>query len=208
MDALAMSRYITEMFADVETTEAFGYTFFFYRDDHKLPFATLATGDNEYDRVGCASEFCFGREGAAPGVVGSGLARPWRLGLRWWRSSSKRGLRHHGSLRGPFWCDWPNWSSVLTHPRRALLPNLIPAVVAHRIAQRQHRVHTRPAPMHPRPFQPCFDHQLVGALYHPAANRPAGSPILRILHLPNSLLQVGQVFCHHRHLQPLARNAA
>lgn len=51
MDALAMSRYITKTFADVETTEAFGYTFFFYRDDHKLPFATLATGDNEYDRV-------------------------------------------------------------------------------------------------------------------------------------------------------------
>ena len=29
----------------------FGYTFFFYGNDHKLPFATLATADNEYDRV-------------------------------------------------------------------------------------------------------------------------------------------------------------
>lgn len=51
MDALAMHRYIAETFADVETTDAFGYTFFFYRDDHMLPFATLATGDNEHDRV-------------------------------------------------------------------------------------------------------------------------------------------------------------
>lgn len=51
MEALAMHRYITETFADVETTDAFGYTFFFYRDDHMLPFATLATADNEHDRV-------------------------------------------------------------------------------------------------------------------------------------------------------------
>jgi hypothetical protein len=51
MDELNLSRYITETFADVETTENFGYRFFFYRDDHMLPFATLAAADNEYDRV-------------------------------------------------------------------------------------------------------------------------------------------------------------
>lgn len=51
MDALHMSRYITETFADVETSENFGYRFFFYRDDHMLPFATIASADNEYDRV-------------------------------------------------------------------------------------------------------------------------------------------------------------
>lgn len=51
MDALSMSRYISETFADVETAENFGYRFFFYRDDHMLPFATIATADNEYDRT-------------------------------------------------------------------------------------------------------------------------------------------------------------
>jgi hypothetical protein len=51
MDAAAMTRYITDSFAGVETTEAYGYTFFFYGPDRKLPFATLATADNEYDDV-------------------------------------------------------------------------------------------------------------------------------------------------------------
>jgi len=51
LDDQAVSRYITETFADVETTTNFGYTFFFYRDDHLLPFATIAVSDNEYDRV-------------------------------------------------------------------------------------------------------------------------------------------------------------
>jgi len=51
MDALSMSRYITETFAEVETSENFGYRFCFYRDDHMLPFATIASADNECDRV-------------------------------------------------------------------------------------------------------------------------------------------------------------
>ena len=38
------------MFEGVETATAQGYTFFFYGPDRKLPFATLATQDNEYDR--------------------------------------------------------------------------------------------------------------------------------------------------------------
>lgn len=51
MDEAAMTRYITGAFAGVETTEAYGYTFFFYGPDRKLPFATLASSDNEHDRV-------------------------------------------------------------------------------------------------------------------------------------------------------------
>jgi predicted DNA-binding protein (MmcQ/YjbR family) len=43
--------YITKTFPGVETTTSFGYTFFFYRLDHKLPFATFIASDNEYDRV-------------------------------------------------------------------------------------------------------------------------------------------------------------
>lgn len=51
MDESAVVDYITKTFPDVETTEAFGYTFFFYKTERKLPFATLANSDNEYDRI-------------------------------------------------------------------------------------------------------------------------------------------------------------
>jgi hypothetical protein len=51
MDAAAMTRYITDTFADVETTSAYDYIFFFYASERKFPFATLATTDNEYDQV-------------------------------------------------------------------------------------------------------------------------------------------------------------
>lgn len=51
VDEQSIARDISDTFADVETTDAFGYTFFFYRDDHRLPFATIATTDNEFDRI-------------------------------------------------------------------------------------------------------------------------------------------------------------
>ena len=51
MDEAAMTQYITDTFAGVETTTAYSYTFFFYGPERTLPFATLATVDNEYDRV-------------------------------------------------------------------------------------------------------------------------------------------------------------
>jgi hypothetical protein len=51
MDATGVADYIREAFPGVETTEAFGYTFFFYGSERMLPFATLATADNEHDRV-------------------------------------------------------------------------------------------------------------------------------------------------------------
>ncbi len=50
-DAPAVTQYITDTFADVETTTAYTYTFFFYGAERMLPFATLATADNEHDRV-------------------------------------------------------------------------------------------------------------------------------------------------------------
>lgn len=49
MDEASITRYILESFANVETAATMGYTFFFYGSEHKLPFATLATQDNEYD---------------------------------------------------------------------------------------------------------------------------------------------------------------
>jgi hypothetical protein len=50
-DETAIVAYITSTLPDVEITEAYGYKFFFYRDERMLPFATLAASDNEHDRV-------------------------------------------------------------------------------------------------------------------------------------------------------------
>jgi hypothetical protein len=51
MDELTITHYIANTFPNVETTINFGYTFFFYGADHMLPFATLSSSDNDYDRV-------------------------------------------------------------------------------------------------------------------------------------------------------------
>ena len=44
-------KYIVDTFPGIETDENLGYKFFFYGADHMLPFATVATADNEGDRV-------------------------------------------------------------------------------------------------------------------------------------------------------------
>ena len=51
MDESSVVDTITKTFPDVETSTNFGYTFFFYRSDHKMPFATMISADNEYDRI-------------------------------------------------------------------------------------------------------------------------------------------------------------
>ena len=51
MDEAAVANYITETFPGVETTTNFGYIFFFYKTDHMVPFATIASSDNEYERI-------------------------------------------------------------------------------------------------------------------------------------------------------------
>src|SRR5215210_6307529 len=51
MDEKGISDYIDNTFAGVETATNLGYTFFFYGSDRMLPFATIATADNEGDRV-------------------------------------------------------------------------------------------------------------------------------------------------------------
>lgn len=51
MDDLAVADYITTNFPEVESSTAYGYTFFFYRSDHKMPFATLIAADTDYDRI-------------------------------------------------------------------------------------------------------------------------------------------------------------
>jgi hypothetical protein len=51
MDELAVVGYITQTFPEVESTDAFGYTMFFYRSDRTLPFATLISSDSDHDHV-------------------------------------------------------------------------------------------------------------------------------------------------------------
>jgi len=51
MDETALAQYIMDTFAGVENTSALGYTFFFYGPERKLAFVTIATADNEYDRI-------------------------------------------------------------------------------------------------------------------------------------------------------------
>jgi hypothetical protein len=51
MDAVQMTAYIHDTFRDVETTTAYGYTFFFLGSERMLPFATLVDADNEHERV-------------------------------------------------------------------------------------------------------------------------------------------------------------
>jgi len=51
MNETAVTQYIIDRFDGVETAATDGYTFFFYGSDRKLPFATIATRDNEFDRA-------------------------------------------------------------------------------------------------------------------------------------------------------------
>ncbi|HSJ86102.1 MAG TPA: DUF6194 family protein [Anaerolineales bacterium] len=51
MNESAVVDYITKTFPEVEATSSLGYTFFFYRSERKLPFATLIASDYDYDRI-------------------------------------------------------------------------------------------------------------------------------------------------------------
>ena len=51
VDATTIAEYIADTFAGVETTDNWGYKFFFYGPDRKLPFATIATADYQYDHI-------------------------------------------------------------------------------------------------------------------------------------------------------------
>ena len=50
-DPESVTQYILNTYAGVETVEAAGFTFFFYGPDRMMPFATLGTEDDVYDRA-------------------------------------------------------------------------------------------------------------------------------------------------------------
>ncbi len=51
MQEAEMAQYIVDTFPGVETDENLGYKFFYFGADHKLPFATIASTGNEYERI-------------------------------------------------------------------------------------------------------------------------------------------------------------
>src|SRR5262245_29640339 len=51
IDESFITSYITSTFENVKTTLNLGYTFFIYRDDDMLPFATIASTGNEYEKI-------------------------------------------------------------------------------------------------------------------------------------------------------------
>src|SRR5579859_2507130 len=51
MDQHEITTHITTAFPNVEASSAMGYLFFFVGSERKMPFATIATEDNEYDRA-------------------------------------------------------------------------------------------------------------------------------------------------------------
>jgi hypothetical protein len=51
IDEAFITNYITSTFENVKTTVNLGYTFFIYRDDDMLPFATIASTGNEYEKI-------------------------------------------------------------------------------------------------------------------------------------------------------------
>ncbi len=51
MDESAISDYMTQTFPDAETSNDYGYLFWYYRSERMVPFASLSSSDNEYDNV-------------------------------------------------------------------------------------------------------------------------------------------------------------
>jgi hypothetical protein len=51
LDEAFLTNYLTSTFENVKTTVNLGYTFFIYRDDDMLPFATIASTGNEYEKI-------------------------------------------------------------------------------------------------------------------------------------------------------------
>ena len=50
MNESEIIQYITGTFPGVETSENYGYKFFFYGSERMRPFASLANADSDYDR--------------------------------------------------------------------------------------------------------------------------------------------------------------
>src|SRR5579884_2419909 len=131
-----------------------------------------------------------GRDEAAPPRVIGGRT----FGRRAWRRAGIRrggangaharrvgwnGSRHGGAYRLVLAVRATTPSLLLTIPPRLAKgrvnqgPRLAPAVRTRARAQGDQRIDMIRRPMHPRPFEPGFDHQFVAALDHAAPDRIA-----------------------------------
>lgn len=97
MTETTIAQYITDTFPGVEFVTSDGYTFFFFGSERKLPFATLATADNDYDRV-------------------SNLDRPgiFRLNIGVSKQTFQSLFGAHGSGVGE--CDYTVVDKLMPHP--------------------------------------------------------------------------------------------
>lgn len=50
MNQLDVENFVASL-ENVQKSEAYGYLFYFYSDDHRMPFLTIANSDNDYDKV-------------------------------------------------------------------------------------------------------------------------------------------------------------
>lgn len=73
------------------------------------------------------------------------------------------------------------------------LPRFLPALIAHAIAQGQHRIHVGALPAHSCAFETGFDHELVGTLHHPRADRPASASKGGIVHQTETFAPIPQM---------------
>lgn len=84
--------------------------------------------------------------------------------------------------------------AVLLQKLAALVPRLIPAIIADDGAQGQHGVDLLRAPAHARPIEPTLDDLLMGTLHHARANGPLLLLVARIVHLCLAFLQIRHMF--------------
>jgi len=92
---------------------------------------------------------------------------------------------------------YPSLVAALDEPIPTLLaggvPRFLPALIADATLQDQHRIHVGAFPTHAAAFQAGLNHELVGTLHHPRANRPACTSEERILHQGEPFAQIGDV---------------
>jgi hypothetical protein len=54
------------------------------------------------------------------------------------------------------------------------LPRVLPSLMAHTVAQGEHRIHVGTFPSHATAFEPGLTHERVGTFHHPGTDRPSG----------------------------------
>jgi hypothetical protein len=86
----------------------------------------------------------------------------------------------------------PALPALLPEVLRHLPPGFLPPVTAGDRPQRDHRIHMRPGPVHPSPFEPSLHDQFIGTLDAATPNGIAPRLIPAVIQHPPPLLQIVQ----------------